>query len=141
VIFIVARGVWSDVKQTVKRCRGWSTTIGIVASLSVVVAIAGCGSSSSSAPTPVPGAAASVAYRNIAIAPDHLTVHVGQRVRWQNFDATPHNVTSAGGVQQFRSKDFGRGGTFMITADKVGVIHYVCTIHPASMVGTITVVQ
>lgn len=82
-----------------------------------------------------------VAYRNITIAPDTLRVKVGTTIRWTNYDAVEHNVTSEGGPQKFASKDFGEGGTYSITALKPGVIHYQCTIHPASMNGTIEVVK
>jgi plastocyanin len=82
-----------------------------------------------------------IAYRNIAIAPDTLKVKVGSTIKWTNFDNVAHNVTSEGGPQQFASKDFGENGTYEIKALKPGVIHYECTIHPASMNGTIEVVS
>ena len=128
----------------------------LVPAIGALVLAAGCGSSSTSgttAPRTSPrvsasgsagssaGGVAAVAYRGIAIAPANLTVHVGQTIRWQNFDATPHNVMSTGGAQRIASKDFGRGGTFEFTPTKTGVIHYICSIHPASMVGAITVVH
>jgi plastocyanin len=82
-----------------------------------------------------------IAYRNIAIAPDTVKVKVGSTIKWTNFDNIDHNVTSEGGQQKFASKDFGENGTFEIKALKPGVIHYECTIHPASMNGTIEVVE
>jgi plastocyanin len=82
-----------------------------------------------------------IAYRNITIAPAALKVKVGSTIKWTNFDTVAHNVTSQGGPQKFASKDFGEGGTFTIKALKPGVIHYVCTIHPASMNGTVEVVN
>jgi len=82
-----------------------------------------------------------IAYRNVAIAPDTLKVKVGSTIKWVNFDAIIHNVTSKGGPQKFASKDFGQNGTFEIKALKPGTIHYLCTIHPASMNGTIEVVS
>jgi plastocyanin len=82
-----------------------------------------------------------IAYHNIAISPDTLRVKVGSTIRWTNYDAVEHNVTSEGGPQKFASKDFGEGGTYEIKALKPGLIHYQCTIHPASMNGTIEVVR
>jgi plastocyanin len=82
-----------------------------------------------------------VAYRNITIAPDTLKVKVGSTIKWTNFDNIDHNVTSEEGPQKFASKDFGEKGTYEIKALKPGVIHYECTIHPASMNGTIEVVS
>jgi plastocyanin len=90
---------------------------------------------------PVKSGTVAVAYRNIAIAPDTVRVKVGSTVKWTNFDNIAHNVTSEGGPQKFASKDFGQNGTFEIKALKPGVIHYECTIHPASMNGTIEVVN
>jgi len=82
-----------------------------------------------------------VAYRNITIAPDTLKVKVGSTVMWTNYDAVEHNVTSESGPQHFASNDFGESGTYEVKLTKPGVIHYECTIHPASMNGTIEVVK
>jgi plastocyanin len=91
--------------------------------------------------SPVQSGTVQVAYRNIAINPDTLKVKVGSTIKWTNYDSVEHNVTSEGGPQKFASKDFGEGGTYEIKANKPGVIHYECTIHPASMNGTIEVVK
>jgi plastocyanin len=96
---------------------------------------------SPSASSPVQSGIVQVAYRNIAISPDALRVKVGSTIRWTNFDSVEHNVTSQGGAQQFASKDFGENGTFEVKAAKPGVIKYQCTLHPASMNGTIEVVK
>ena len=82
-----------------------------------------------------------VTYQNIAISPPDITVKVGTKIKWKNLDPTAHNVSSDTGPAQIMSKDFSQGGTFSYTARTVGVIHYVCSIHPASMIGTITVVK
>jgi plastocyanin len=82
-----------------------------------------------------------IAYRNITIAPDAIKVKVGSTIRWTNYDSVEHDVTSEGGPQTFASKTFGEGGTFEIKANKPGVIHYECTIHPTTMNGTIDVVK
>jgi plastocyanin len=90
---------------------------------------------------PVRSGTVRIAYRNIAIAPDTARVKVGSTIKWTNFDEVVHNVTSERGPQKFASKDFGEGGTFSIKATKPGVINYECTLHPASMNGTIEVVS
>jgi plastocyanin len=90
---------------------------------------------------PVQSGTVQIAYRNIAIDPDTLKVKVGSTIKWTNYDSVEHNVTSEGGPQKFASKDFGENGTYEIKANKPGVIHYECTIHPASMNGTIEVVK
>jgi plastocyanin len=94
------------------------------------------------ASAPVQSGTVQIAYRNIAIDPDTVKVKVGSTIKWTNYDSVEHNVTSQGaGPQRFASKDFGESGTFEIKANKPGVIHYLCTIHPASMNGTIEVVK
>ena len=91
---------------------------------------------------PVQSGTVQISYHNIAIAPDALKVRVGSTIRWTNRDSIEHNVISQGaGPQKFSSKNFGENGTFQIKAEKPGVIHYECTIHPASMNGTIEVLK
>ena len=46
-----------------------------------------------------------------------------------------------GGPQRFTSKNFGERATFAVKATRPGIIHYLCTIHPTSMNGTIEVVK
>jgi plastocyanin len=144
--------------------------LSVVIACSALLFAAGCGSSSSSsssttattastssssglkatttpkyaAPStsaPVQSGTVQVAYRNIAIAPDTIKVKVGSTIKWTNFDSVEHNVTSEGGPAKFASKDFGENGTYQLKLTKPGVIHYECTIHPASMNGTIEVVK
>jgi plastocyanin len=90
---------------------------------------------------PVQSGSVQIAYRNITIAPDTLKVRVGSTVTWTNYDSIEHNVTSKEGPVPFKSQNFGEGGTFQVRMTKPGVIHYECTIHPASMNGTIEVVK
>jgi plastocyanin len=91
--------------------------------------------------SPIQSGVVPIAYRNIAIDPDTLRVKVGSTIKWTNYDTVEHNVTSEGGVAKFASKNFGEGGTFEVKVTKPGIIHYKCTIHPASMNGTIEVVK
>jgi plastocyanin len=91
--------------------------------------------------TPVQSGAVQIAYRNIAIDPDTPKVKVGSTIKWTNYDSVEHNVTSKSGVAKFASKNFGEGGTYEIKVTKPGIIHYLCTIHPATMNGTIEVVK
>jgi plastocyanin len=90
---------------------------------------------------PVQSGLVQVAYRNIAIAPDTLRVRVGSTVRWTNYDSVEHNVTSTGGPAHLASATFGEGGHYEVKLTRPGIIHYVCTIHPTSMNGTIEVVR
>jgi plastocyanin len=82
-----------------------------------------------------------ISYHEISIEPDTLKVKVGSTIEWTNQDSVEHNVTSASGPTKFASKNFGEGGTFEIKVTKPGVIHYRCTLHPATMNGAIEVVS
>jgi plastocyanin len=82
-----------------------------------------------------------ISYHEISIEPDTPKVKVGSTIEWTNHDPVEHNVTSASGPAKFASKNFGEGGTFKVTVTKPGVIHYRCTLHPATMNGTIEVVK
>jgi plastocyanin len=82
-----------------------------------------------------------IAYRNITIAPDTARVKAGSTVRWANYDAVEHNVTRTGGPAHFASANFGEGKAFEVRLTSPGVIHYLCTIHPTTMNGTIEVVR
>jgi plastocyanin len=93
------------------------------------------------ASAPVQSGTVQIAYRNIAIDPDTVKVKVGSTIKWTNYDSVEHNVTSQGGPIAFKSKNFGENGTFEVKASKPGVIHYLCTIHPTSMNGTIEIVK
>ena len=112
----------------------------------VALAAAGCGggddnSSSSSASTPAAssssGGDVAIKMANIAFDPKDVTVKVGQKITWTNDDSTDHNVTADSGAD-FKSDNFGKGGTFSFTPTKAGTIKYVCTTHPG-MTATLTV--
>lgn len=90
---------------------------------------------------PVQSGIVQIAYRNITINPDALKVKVGSTIKWTNYDAVEHNVTSKGGPATFHSKNLGESRTYEVTVTKPGVIHYECTIHPTSMNATIEVVK
>lgn len=114
------------------------------------LAVGGCGGSgdtSSSAPAATTEPAASapagggvkISMKNIAFSPKAVTVKVGQTITWVDDESVEHNVTANGGAD-FKSEDFGQGGTYKFTPKKPGEISYECTIHPG-MDGKITVVQ
>jgi plastocyanin len=90
---------------------------------------------------PVQSGTVQIAYRNIAIDPDTVKVKVGSTIKWTNYDPVEHKVTSESGPQKFASTLSGEGHSFEVKLTKPGVIHYLCTIHPASMNGTIEVVK
>jgi plastocyanin len=85
------------------------------------------------------GDVVNVTMKDIKFVPAKITVHVGQKIHWTNDDAPAHNVTATKGAD-FASDTLNTGGTFDYTPKKVGVIQYVCTIHPGQD-GTITVTK
>ena len=116
----------------------------------VALAAAGCGggndnggstgssgASSTSAASSSSGGGVAIKMQNIQFDPKDVTVKVGQKVTWTNDDSVDHNVTAQSGAD-FKSKNFGNGGTFSFTPDKAGTIKYMCTIHPG-MTATLTV--
>jgi plastocyanin len=125
----------------------YMTRIALLVCAVVALAAAGCGSSnksststsssSTSSASSSSGGGVAIKMQNIAFDPKDVTVKVGQKVTWTNDDSTNHNVTAQSGAS-FKSKDFGKGGTFSFTPTKAGTIKYVCTIHPG-MDGTLTV--
>jgi plastocyanin len=90
---------------------------------------------------PVQSGLVKIKYHEISIEPDTLKVKAGSTIEWSNEDPIEHNVTSASGPTKFASKNFGEGGTFKVTVTKPGVINYRCTLHPATMNGSIEVVS
>jgi plastocyanin len=90
---------------------------------------------------PVRSGTVHIAYRNITINPDTLRVRVGTTVLWTNFDAVEHNVTSVSGPKGFATSNFGQGATVSVKFTRPGTVHYLCTIHPVTMNGTIEVVK
>jgi plastocyanin len=81
-----------------------------------------------------------IAMRNVTLSPVAIRVKAGSKIRWTNFDSLEHNVTSVGGPQRLSSGNFGEGGSYEVQLTRPGVIHYLCTNHPATMNGTIEVV-
>jgi plastocyanin len=87
------------------------------------------------------GGVVQIEYRNYAINPDTVRVKAGSTVRWTNYDEAKCNVTSEGGPEHFKSKDFGESGTYEIKFTKPGIVHYECTYFPTTMNGSIEVVK
>lgn len=96
----------------------------------------------SAKPAPVKGGFVQVSYKAIQIDPAQITVRAGQKIKWTNLDPTRHNVNSQdGSTEDVHSPDFDKGGTFVYAPKKPGVIRYICTFHPSSMIGTIKVTK
>ena len=69
------------------------------------------------------------------------TIEVGDTVTWNWYATGTHNVKSdASATENFESSYFGNGGTYSKTFNSVGSNDYVCSPHPSTMFGTITVV-
>jgi plastocyanin len=80
-----------------------------------------------------------ITMKDVAFKPKQRTVKVGQTVTWTNKDDFDHNVFADSGAT-FKSKNFGKGGTFHYKPTATGTIKYECTIHPG-MTATLKVVN
>lgn len=70
--------------------------------------------------------------------PDNITVPVGTELTWTNKDSAPHTVTADN--DSFDSGSLIQDDTFSVTLEELGIVEYICTIHP-SMRGSINVVE
>ena len=119
----------------------------LVAAAATGALLGGCGGAdkvpgaSEADPSASPAAVApnTVGMKNLRFAPDRLTVAVGETVTWRNDESLDHNVVARTGAS-FRSRAFGRGGTYTFTPEAPGTIDYVCTLHPG-MDGRIVVTR
>jgi plastocyanin len=69
------------------------------------------------------------------------TIEIGDTVTWNWYASGTHNVKSAvSATEPFESEFFGNGGTYSKTFNSLGSNDYVCSPHPSTMFGTITVV-
>jgi plastocyanin len=96
------------------------------------------GASAGTPGTPLRGAIA-VSYKNVSIMPANITIKAGTTITWTNFDATQHNVAITTGPVKFSSPALNQGASYKATLTRPGVYHYLCTYHPASMIGRLTV--
>lgn len=72
-----------------------------------------------------------------------FTIETGDTMRWTWANTVPHSVTSkAGAAENFDSGILtGQGTQFSYTFTVIGENEYDCVVHPATMFGTITVVE
>ena len=82
-----------------------------------------------------------VRLQNVTLSRDAVRIEKGDTVRWLDEDRhTTHTVTSKG-RPDFRSSGTLRAGDIhRVRFNRRGRFAYVCTVHPASMRGEITVV-
>ncbi len=76
--------------------------------------------------------------KDFLFKPGKVTIKRGSIVKWRFLDASAHNVVSRG-TRRFRSSQDMRSGTYRVRFRKRGRYRYVCTIHPLSMRGVVTV--
>jgi plastocyanin len=131
-----ASGTSAGAGSTTGKAAGTTTSSGSVLKATTTPKFA-----SPSPSQPVRSGLVQIEYRDIAIDPDTVRVKVGSTIRWTNYDSTQANVTSVSGPQRIASKDFGEGASFEVKVREPGLIHYVCTLYPVTMNGTIEVVS
>ena len=74
--------------------------------------------------------------QNFHFNPQSVTISIGDKVIWTNFDGAQHQVVSDTGV--FDSGLMPQGQTFEYVFSAAGTYNYHCSVHP-SMTGTIVV--
>lgn len=72
--------------------------------------------------------------------PSTVTVHKGDKVKWEWEGSNPHNVTVRKGPVKFHSNDKS-SGTYTKKLRKLGTYKIVCTIHAPDMRMTLKVVK
>lgn len=93
------------------------------------------GSSSPSSSTVVPSSSTSVEAYDFGFRPPSETLKIGDAVTWTNTGRTTHTVKGPG----FFSQAINPGQSYSFTFKKSGTYHYICTLHPTLMRGTIVV--
>jgi plastocyanin len=88
--------------------------------------------------------AATVRMRRLLFVTPNVTVPAGRAVRFVNADDVAHTVAEDLGARSgvaalFESARIAPGASFSYVPRTVGVIRYVCTLHPTVMHGRITV--
>lgn len=83
-------------------------------------------------------AARVVTAENIDFTPEKITIKRGSTVAWRFLDSTRHNVSSRGKRRFRSSRDMSRG-THRVRFSNAGRYRYMCTFHPLSMRGVVTV--
>ena len=123
----------------------------VVLAPAILLALSACSSSSTpsstSTPPPTTPAASSSSTGSAAatvqatdekvFTPATVTINAGQTVTWQNQGSLSHTVTFDNGPSFNQNLD--SGSTVNRTFSTAGTFKYHCTIHGASMSGTITV--
>ena len=74
-----------------------------------------------------------------AFAPANVAVPQGALVRWRFYDDALHNVTLADGPRGFSSPNLSDGRDYEQRLTRPGVYRLVCSLHPATMTATVTV--
>ncbi len=80
----------------------------------------------------------------VNFAPKNITVIIGvnNTIVWTNEDAIVHTVYSSSvpaGATPFHSGFLSQGDTFRVVLNATGVYDYYCSVHPATMRGSVTV--
>lgn len=76
--------------------------------------------------------------KDIIFTPAKVSIKRGGTVSWRFVDSTRHNVISTG-KRRFRSSRDMQRGTHRVRFRKAGRYRYMCTFHPLSMRGVVTV--
>ena len=124
-----------------------SRVLGVLSIAALVLSACGGGGTAGASPTAAAPSAAAAAASDVTVqgfkfGPASLEVKVGTKVTWTNKDGTAHTTTSGTPGTKDGKWDgqlAGSGGTFSFTFAQAGTFAYFCSIHGASMTGTVVV--
>lgn len=107
------------------------------AALAVAPSAAGCGGDEPSEDERGQPDALTVEARDFAFVPAQVEVAVGDEVIWENVGEQIHNVRGRG----FFSDAIAAGDSYRRRFAEPGRYRYVCTLHPATMRGVVSVAR
>ncbi len=129
-------------------------TLAVGLGVCVVIALIGCGNGTPTSSTGTGGAcpgkfAASGlgtpattidATDDLVFAPANApAVAAGQVIEWKNTGSVEHTVTFSGSLACLSDDTLDPGGTWEVSFNSPGTIHYICTIHAPNMAGVLTI--
>lgn len=90
--------------------------------------------------------AATVTMDRLHFGQERVEVKAGESVRWVNSDRVPHvlladDAVGAGARPTFASDRIAPGDAYRTTFETPGLVRYVCTLHPTSMLAYVVVTR
>jgi plastocyanin len=82
---------------------------------------------------------AAVSVQNFAFSPATAKIGLGNTVTWTFRDPVAHTATDSSGMALWNSGAHANGTTFVFSFAAAGTYAYICSIHPTTMKGSVSV--